>query len=530
MINVLIVDDEQIEREGLKLFLKDRPNIHIVGEASNGRQAIEKALETQPDLMMMDIKMPGVDGVQAVKEIKQQLPETEFIMVSAFDTFEYAREVMRYGVKEYLLKPTTKEDVLTALDRIVGEIEQAREEKNDQYKLQQRLEQISSFVQTESILYLLMDHIQDYEWMEWNEWLRTEQEGYAVVFSFHQQGKEIRKTEKQQWHARIKKEIGLQLPKSTVGPFIGHHLPILMLTENENGMTKQEREQVVIQLLHKVKQAVQPAKVKTGVGGIYRLHFFSTSYREALLALDIIYDHKQASYYFYDKNVKIRADEQLPIERENKLIEAIKSGDGEKALQAFDHYVQAILRCSKHPLHDMRKYLQQLFIILGRLLNEMGLHWETAQDFARFSTVHQVTEHGKSEILHIVRTLQEWRTTDEQSLMLLARDYVHDHFREPLTLDDLAKHIGLSPYYVSKLFKERFDLTFSEYVTQLRVEHAKQLLSLTQKSLKEITYEIGYKDPNYFSRVFKKLTGKSPSDYRKSINGLGPKEDTLNGE
>jgi two-component system, response regulator YesN len=96
-----------------------------------------------------------------------------------------------------------------------------------------------------------------------------------------------------------------------------------------------------------------------------------------------------------------------------------------------------------------------------------------------------------------------------------AKEYIDEHFAEAITLEEAAEHVGLSPYYFSKLFKDRFGITFIDYITEIRIKRAKELMENPDVSVKEVCYTVGYKDPNYFSRVFKKYTGLTPSEYRK---------------
>ena len=133
MHKILIVDDEKIERQGLKKIIGEffsADSIEIK-EADNGRLAIMKAEEFRPDVVFMDIKMPGIDGVEAVKEIKKTNQDIQIIMVTAFDTFEYARQVMRLGVKDYLLKPTTKEEIIKPLIEIFEKIEKEKKKRTE---------------------------------------------------------------------------------------------------------------------------------------------------------------------------------------------------------------------------------------------------------------------------------------------------------------------------------------------------------------------------------------------------------------
>ncbi|MDC3412085.1 response regulator [Aquibacillus sp. 3ASR75-11] len=136
MFRILVVDDEGIERQAMRQILtQGLQKVEVIGEATNGREAIRLASEQKPDIVLMDIKMPGIDGVQAVKMIKKAQPDTKFIMVSAYDTFEYAREVMREGVKEYLLKPTKKKEIMDTVGRVIREIRNERMGQQDLFYL-----------------------------------------------------------------------------------------------------------------------------------------------------------------------------------------------------------------------------------------------------------------------------------------------------------------------------------------------------------------------------------------------------------
>ncbi|MEK4746161.1 response regulator [Niallia sp. FSL W8-0177] len=186
MLKVMLVDDEPIEREGLKLMLsRNRSNFEITAEAENGKDAVELAIVHKPDLVFMDIKMPELDGIEAIKRIYASAPMIKYIMVSAFDTFDYAREAMKFGIKEYLLKPSKVSEVLAAFDGMVAEIEKEKREVRNRQEIHHRLERVSSVIENEFIVSLIMDYVHEFNQEEWDEWLDLEQKkGFVTVFSF----------------------------------------------------------------------------------------------------------------------------------------------------------------------------------------------------------------------------------------------------------------------------------------------------------------------------------------------------------
>ncbi|MCD8508860.1 MAG: AraC family transcriptional regulator [Bacillus sp. (in: Bacteria)] len=129
----------------------------------------------------------------------------------------------------------------------------------------------------------------------------------------------------------------------------------------------------------------------------------------------------------------------------------------------------------------------------------------------------QVKEAAKAQLTAVMEQVDAWRGNDMKGLLTEAKEYVDANYHKPISLDEVAEHVGLSSYYFSKLFKERFQLTFIDYLTNVRIAKAKDYLLDRNVPLKEIALNIGYKDPNYFSRVFKKETGLNPSEYRSKL-------------
>ncbi|MFC7441159.1 response regulator [Laceyella putida] len=350
MYTILIVDDEGVERQALNMIIsKHLPDVQVIGEAENGRQAIDLARQCKPDVILLDIKMPGIDGVEAVKQIKQALPHTKFIMVSAFDTFEYARQVMQQGVKEYLLKPARTEEIVQAIRRTLTDLSQEREAQAEQMRLREQLEQALSFEQAKT------------------------------------------------------------------------------------------------------------------------------------------------------------------------LFELIKWGDVEGALTHFDRYFEDFVRTVGENEQKLKQTITDLFSLVSYMLKECHLDgdieitWRPSQSFA------EIKQQTRAELTRLVERVTNRRALHAHDLLHKAKQYMDEHYTRPLSLEEVAAHVRLSPHYFSKLFKERFQMNFMDYLTGLRIEQAKQLLLHSDCSLKEICFSVGYKDPNYFSRVFKKITGVSPSEYRRGL-------------
>lgn len=515
MVKIMLVDDEPIEREGLRLILeRNRSNFEIAAEAENGKQAVDLAITSKPDLIFMDIKMPEYDGLEAIESILNVLPDTKCIMVSAFDTFDYARKAMKFGIKEYLLKPSKVSEVLEAFDRTAEEVENERRLKRERIKINHQLERVSSFVETELVVSLMMDHIHEFNVEDWNESLDLEaKQGFAVVFSFQSDHLQPSRRKKSTWYRILKSTLQKEYLSCLTGPLTAFQVPIFVLFDPKKAdISKEEFARSVI---HRVKHQLDDCRLLAGIGTVVEgISHFSDSYEEAIYALEVVYSHQGASYETYSENLRRKREDMIPFDVEKELVEAIKKGDSQTGLNRFDSYYQSIQKAADYQPKLLKKAMEDFFIVLTRTTKELGLDMDTQMSFERLETSMQIKEAAKTHLLFIIKKVGEWRINGIKGLLVQAKGYMENHYHKALTLEEVADQIGISSYYLSKLFKDHFQVTFIEYLTNIRMKKAKELLLDSTIPLKEIALTIGYKDPNYFSRVFKKETKLSPRDYR----------------
>lgn len=513
----MLVDDEPIEREGLKLMIsRNRSNFEVIAEAENGKEAVELAISQKPDLVFMDIKMPEFDGIEAIRQIHASHPTIKYVMVSAFDTFDYAREAMKFGIKEYLLKPSKVSEVLEAFDGMAEEIEQEKQEVMKKQEMNHRLERVSSVIEMEFIVSFIMDYVYEFNQEEWDEWLDLEQkQGFVAVFSFASENQHPSREVKSRWYRILKQALQEQNLQCLVGPLTGFQVPILTLINQNEKPNGEIRDDFARKIIHDVQNQLEQCHIYAGVGTLVsNVQQFFDSYKEAIYALELVHSHPSAAYMTYNNRVKQKRKELIPFEVEKELLDAVKKGEVQKGLQMFETYFQTIQQASDFQLSMIHKAIENFFIILIRSMKELGFEEEIETSLGKFDNSMQIKEAAKAHLLLVIKHLGEWRSNGIRALLLQAKDYMDKNFYKAISLEEVADHIGISSYYLSKLFKERFQVTFIDYLTKTRLEKAKEHLLDPNVPLKEIALNIGYKDPNYFSRVFKKETGMSPSEYR----------------
>ncbi|HET7658182.1 MAG TPA: AraC family transcriptional regulator, partial [Bacillales bacterium] len=200
---------------------------------------------------------------------------------------------------------------------------------------------------------------------------------------------------------------------------------------------------------------------------------------------------------------------------EKRLLEVIKDGDPGGTLSALEFYMHEL---QGNP-DSAPKRVGSLLWMTVKMAEEMGLILQINESLPEGTPFSQIKEWTQVQVMIAVEEFRKVHTERASGFLRKAQVYIDKHFGAAVSLEDVAEHVGLSAYYFSKLFKEQSGTTFIDYLTEVRIRRGKQLLQETRMSLKEICYEVGYRDPNYFSRVFKKITGRTPSDYRSSIQG-----------
>ncbi|MCP8617561.1 response regulator [Salirhabdus salicampi] len=465
-MNVVVAEDEYLERKVLKKFLEDSfPNIHVVGEAPNGRVAIEMARNEDVDFMIVDIKMPGIDGLQAIEAIRKEKPHMKFIIMSAYNYFDYAKKAMKMGVKEYILKPSKKEELVEAIHRMKKEIEEER-----------KMEVESNHIKKQQFLYKLLHNEIDDQVKQMQKELFPGTH-YIVCMAIDRVEKE-NLSNWEQWLAK-----SLAVP--SLFTFQNGQLIIFLFTEQE--LKRQQLQEVAKSMYHRAPDVV------VGIGCSY--HYLKDalkSYNEAVLATQQLKSRNQ-SYGFYRKQHKSE-------DCKKAFFSALQLGDEQRAMLEMKNClnkldeddVREIFFHMKHNVEGLQQLLDDFKF--QNILDEA--EWEK---LVRLCTTH--IQHVQKSQRYIERVQQ----------------YIKENYHHSMTLEDAAALVDLSPSYLSVLFKEETNQTFIEYVTHIRMERAIELLQQNKHSLKEICFMIGYKDPNYFSRVFKKHTSKSPKQFQGEI-------------
>lgn len=517
-MKLLLADDESLEREAIQAIVKQSDlTIEIVAEAENGRKAIELADTFHPDIIMMDIKMPGINGLDAIKELKGRHPYTKFIIVSAYDHFQYAQEAMSLGVKYYLLKPAKKGQIIETIAKVCEEIELEQSDRFKELELKERINRLVPLVEKEITKSFLMDQINIYSQNDLAELLNLSvHRGFSMVITFIENEVEIDDLGYEQLKNRIKQ----QQSQCLISPLIGNQIVIFIFRDDDDFNFSTSMRAYALSYARKIANYTLNSlnlNCTIGIGDEFSsLDEIHISYQQALLASTRL-NAKSTIVHYQDLELdKINEDKKYSIELERQLTDAIRLLDEKRVIFILKNFLQRLIEQQVNFVEG-KQLLTELYIYIKRIGIEYGLSntdFTYTSSFESAKTYDQLYEVAIVKIKQYFLLLEEKKRIKNVPLIEKAKEYTRDNFDKDISLEMVAGFIQLSPYYVSKLFKEEYGITYKDYLTKLRIEKAKELINRSELSIKEICYKIGYNDPNYFSRVFKKATGLSPSEYK----------------
>ncbi|WP_172840489.1 response regulator [Virgibacillus phasianinus] len=467
-MRILIAEDELLERKAMRKFIEDNfSDIDVVGEAENGRKAITLANTLAPDIIFMDIKMPGINGLEAIEQINSVTPSIKFILVSAYDSFDYAKKAMRFGIKEYILKPGKKDEIVKALLRVQKEIEEERVQSQEKMQSDQLLK--------ERLIMKLMHHTIDESVMETQRDLYPDMKsGFFLVCSGADWG-----------------QLEETLARCIADPYI--------LLQSEGNITVCVLAQKIhskADLLTLARKIQLDSGMFIGIGYPYtHIGQLPKSYSEAYAACFQLAGEQNSRYGFLKRTKERAIDEVI-----STILDEVTKGNNEQAIATFKKHASRFSSADRENL-----YIEMKSILLKRDIatEEHSVSaLKSTQDFQTFITMSclKLNEYYQSK-----------------QYLMQAKTYIQNHYQSAITLEETASFVNLSPNYFSNLFKQEIGETFIDYLTKVRLQKAKELIEENLYSLKEISYMVGYKDPNYFSRVFKKYYHDSPKRFQQGI-------------
>ncbi|MDR6120468.1 two-component system response regulator YesN [Bacillus sp. SLBN-46] len=498
---ILIVDDEMLIRQGIKHYIDwEQEGFLIVGEASNGQEALELIELTQPHVLITDIVMPIMDGEELTRIVKEKYPEIEIIILSSFGEFDYVRSTFQSGVVDYILKPKLDANgLLKVLKKAASRIA----------SFQTRDKQVN---QGASIDYFLDKLLSGYE-------VNFKSAGLENAFPYSDYcllGVTGEETIQTTIKSDIDRALGQDLNQIEYYSFKhDQHTIVYLLNLTKNDITN------VVKLANKLATKLQGVR------------FVLTEVFQELAHLGSIYKEqfsKLLMYQFYLPNRYILSDADLPelphkFEKFNLdwFTGEMKRRHFDSAFNYLKEHVRTYSKWYTTDVFEYKAFFSNIIFNITILLSNMEYEVKKLENakYSYFKAFDEVRTAEEAVVL-LERFIEEANeclfAIDEHSEnfnMKKLMEYIMDHYAEQLTLTEVAKHFHFNPSYLSNYFSTHNNEGFIEYLNKIRIEEATKLLIKNTESISEISGMVGYSDHSYFCKVFKKIKGVSPSQYRR---------------
>ena len=543
MLKIFLAEDEVIVRETIKRMIPwEELGFELVGEAADGEMALPLLIRQKPDLLITDIKMPFMDGLTLAKLAKKELPELKIVILSGYDDFNYAKQAINIGVEDYLLKPITKNALIERLSEIRGRYEHEKTQKEYYEKFQREMqayEKNSSRDFFEALVRGSMDMMEVYKKAE-KLGVDIVAEAYNILI-FTMNSEEDFSGQKEgysEWEAET-----LEMLEEF---FSGHPSAMLFRSNifSYGVLLKGQKEsikEITKECVGKIQGILNRKESKRewflAVGQpVERLSQIKKSYHTASRAFSQRYLYGENILYYDEMEMMEHRSGQADTNDNaylkkvdvNALNPAIlqkflSNGIQEEIENFVKDYFYAI---GQEPMESLvfRNYVilnvrfSVITFLKGLGCDTEGMEPENTEEILVESgkNIENAIAYAEKMISRAITIRDQNSGNKNRSILKTAVDFIDEHYMdEDISLNTAANVANVSSNHFSALFSQNMGQTFIEYLTSLRMNKAKELLRCTGMRSSEIAGEIGYKDAHYFSYLFKKTQGMTPSDYRK---------------
>jgi two-component system response regulator YesN len=507
---LILAEDEPIERSALRFIISNYTSwFEIAAEVSNGIELMELARTILADVFVIDIKMPAIDGISAMAQIKEFLPDSEFIIVSAHTDFEYAQQALRLGAADYLTKPIKNEKLIHSLHTCYNKLIDRDHKRKQNLILDEKIKLFKPEIEKSIFHAVASMEVSDDIELQFAQYWDTARKFFIGFVIFQDQERYLNSVHKEGIVNFYRKNLGLICDEFMIG-FTGEYLVILLPCTDKNANAYQkEIGEHLLKCYPEIKFGTN-LSILCSFPDLKSLVVeymeFKRAYISRRTALGLNNIKKTSELYRHILN----------------LCEEMASGDiktTDSLLNKIHFYIRSE---TDNAPKDELNYIKEMFTIIKSFMfsnreayntligyfNETGLRLENEDNpeqtfYELAALVNRCVEYYKTR-----------NTNDPDSRFSEIIDYINKNFTLDISLESLANKYNMSSSAISKAFKQRFKKNFIDYVTELRMEKAKKLLLTSGKSIKEITFETGYNSQTYFCKVFKKETGLSASDYK----------------
>lgn len=527
MPGLLVADDTPLIRSTIaRVVAQNKPEIYPVIEASDGLEAVELARQAKPDVILMDIKMPGLDGLQATAMIRAALPSTKIIVLTAYEEFAYVQEALKLGVADYLLKPIRPAKLIETLSQVYNQLQTERQQLQEVAETKSYLEQTLPLVETSLVDQLVRGITTDKA---------------VIEASLKHLGKTI------SWPAVIVADIetletpgpdGSPHPLSEIAPnllseaktfLVGYSAPsrVIAIVSTEPGLAAMDWLRQLGAVIQRTLTTKLGLSTTVGLGRPYpELESISLSYAEASLACRHRMSPTQARVIHIDDIQDIHDEDKLDyqVQLERKLLNRVRLGEIDSSTALLDQWLDRLVYQYRERPDMIRSYLSELIGLVARTVIETGdsetdvlqLSHEQIDALLAMEDITMIRSWALSSLSQLIGLIPRL-VANKGDAVEQALDYIRCNQHNPdISLNEVAEAVSLSSSHLAHLLKERVGMSYKAYLTSQRLEAAKKLLRTTDSTIEAVAEAVGYQNTTNFYRLFQRETGLTPAAYRRA--------------
>ncbi|MFR2718394.1 MAG: response regulator [Ruminococcus sp.] len=530
--NLLIVDDEELIRQGLKARLEYLGiDVDKIFEASNGNEAIEVVKNHTVDIVVTDIRMPDMDGLTLIREVQKIEKNIQFVVLSGYAEFTYAEQAIRLGVKSYLLKPVSNEELKNTFQKLYADMERLVQIQNavrmkrqlDREKQEYVLEkEINTFLSTTEERIMSVDLLCQLSGIPTEKGDQGRRKMYFCMIRVNKESyenKRFRQVDHELIRFSIKNvfyELETSCKKFIVNSLSDYnHLYALFFGEDEKVM-REEIERLFLKM-RSVLEVKMDSYLTYGVSkATEQMRGKAVSEAQDALKQRIIYGN--SNIYFHE-DIVIWNEQEFPRTQIHLLKQYLERSEADKIQELLQEIFSEEL-VQRYGSSYLRIMWVRILNMIFQYFDGKGSKTISAEELlSNFNLPEHMQSLAEirqkiSEILMDRMKTEGVSEVRARSRIQMAVRYIHEHYSENITILDLAERYEMSPNYFSSIFKREIGVSAVNYITDVRMKEAQKLLAHSDNSVVDIAKKVGYEDGQYFFRVFKKHTGMTPLRYR----------------
>lgn len=503
-MRIVLVEDENKIRTGILHMIQQFTGHEVAGIAANGKEGYELIKKEQPDLVISDIRMPVMDGLEMLQKLQDDKLSVNAILLTGYSDFEYARKAVKLGVDDYLLKPLDIEEFLKVLNTVETRISDT---KISQVSAEQMIVNYleSRREEREAVLLRL------YERLHAND--RTEISLFLISPRriFQDRITELMICARELTEALcIENAYVFQVP--------GEKRILFMVTGTEKNRSLKNR--VALRILPELDEIGRCSCVYSRIHGIEKLP-------EAILTMTgwLPYAFSLPERTMIDEELVASVQYQqleYPQQLEHSIIRELRNGKKDRIAQYGSRFTHELTESTADP-EQIREYAIRLIANVFHVAREMKEYFNQEENIKYFmemiiaSETRDEVKYQLEKFFHTISQDQGEEILTENGMVMNAISYIREHYTEEITLSDVARICRVTPEYLSKIFYRELGINFSPFLQNFRISTAKRMLLTDNKKVYEVAEAVGFKDQKYFVTVFKKLCGVTPSEYRKEM-------------